>query len=85
MDSERRGLEVDEVVAYRTEMAPDSSEAAREALCDGATQRGRYNLYKFLNRDESSEAARRRHRADQSHSRSLHRTDYRGDGARSTV
>ena len=32
----KAGLEVDEVVAYRTEMAPDSSEAAREALCDGA-------------------------------------------------
>ena len=32
----KAGLEVDEVVAYRTEMAPDSAEAAREALCDGA-------------------------------------------------
>ena len=32
----KAGLEVDEVVAYRTEMAPDSSEAAREALCNGA-------------------------------------------------
>ena len=31
----KAGLEVDEVVAYRTGMAPDSSEAAREALCDG--------------------------------------------------
>ena len=31
----RAGLEVDEVVAYRTEMAPESLEAAREALCDG--------------------------------------------------
>ena len=31
----RAGLEVDEVVAYRTEMAPESSEAAREALRDG--------------------------------------------------
>ena len=33
----KAGLEVDEVVAYRTEMAPDSAEAAREALSDGAT------------------------------------------------
>ncbi len=32
----KAGLEVDEVVAYRTEMAADSSEAAREALCNGA-------------------------------------------------
>ena len=31
----RAGLEVDEVVAYRTEMAPESCEAAREALRDG--------------------------------------------------
>ena len=31
----KAGLEVDEVVAYRTEMAPDSAEAARKALCDG--------------------------------------------------
>ena len=31
----RAGLEVDEVVAYRTEMAPESMEAAREALRDG--------------------------------------------------
>ena len=30
------GLEVHEVVAYRTEMAPESSEAAREALRGGA-------------------------------------------------
>ena len=32
----RAGLEVDEVVAYRTEMAPDSIETARQALNDGA-------------------------------------------------
>ena len=31
----RAGMEVDEVVSYRTEMAPKSSEAAREALRDG--------------------------------------------------
>lgn len=30
------GLEVDEVVAYRTDMAPDSSDTARRALRDGA-------------------------------------------------
>ena len=33
----KAGLEVDEVVAYRTEMAADSTEAAREALCGGAS------------------------------------------------
>ena len=49
------------MVAYRTEMAPDSSEAAREALCDGATQRGYNDLYKFFHRYESRTAARRRH------------------------
>ncbi len=32
----KAGLEVDEVVAYRTEMAPDSMETARQALQDGA-------------------------------------------------
>ena len=31
----RIGLEVDEVVAYRTEMVPESAEAARRALSDG--------------------------------------------------
>ncbi len=31
----KAGLEVDEVVAYRTELAPDSEETARQALQDG--------------------------------------------------
>ena len=41
------------MVAYRTEMAPDSSEAAREALCDGARSVDANDLYKFFHRYES--------------------------------